>query len=84
VKKEEKMKVLFWPGWWYPNRRDPIDGIFIKKHAEAVSGFCDVSVLYIRSDPMLKDCTYEPEYREENGIPTMRIYYKLPPGGCNF
>jgi glycosyltransferase involved in cell wall biosynthesis len=77
--KGERLKVLFWPGWWYPNRRDPIDGIFIKKHAEAVSRFCDVSVLYICSNPALKDRIYELEYLEENGIPTMRIYIKPPP-----
>ncbi|MCP5108458.1 MAG: glycosyltransferase family 4 protein, partial [bacterium] len=72
-------KILFWPGWWYPNPWDPLEGIFIKKHAEAVSQFCDVCVLYVRSGPQMKSRRYEPEYREETGIPTLRMYYKTPP-----
>lgn len=70
------MHVLFWPGWWYPNRIDPLGGIFIKKHAEAVSRYCDVSVLYITPDPGLTDRKYDLNYSIENNLRTLRFYYK--------
>jgi hypothetical protein len=47
------MKVLFWPGWWYPGRSSPLSGIFVQRHAEAVSLFCDTAVLFIVPDPGL-------------------------------
>ncbi len=68
--------VLFWPGWWYPNRTDPLGGIFIKKHAEAVSRYCDVSVLYITPDPGLKEKKYDLNYSLENNLRTLRFYYR--------
>jgi len=68
--------VLFWPGWWYPNRTDPLGGIFIKKHAEAVSRYCDVSVLYITPDPGLKEKKYDLNYSIENNLRTLRFYYR--------
>jgi hypothetical protein len=40
------MKVLFISAW-YPNRYDEMAGLFVRKHAQAVSQFCDVEVLYI-------------------------------------
>jgi glycosyltransferase involved in cell wall biosynthesis len=39
-------KILFLASW-YPSKEHPISGIFIKRHAHAVSRFCDVAVLYI-------------------------------------
>ncbi|MGB4415747.1 MAG: glycosyltransferase family 4 protein [Paludibacter sp.] len=43
------MKVLFLSAW-YPNRNDVMSGLFVRKHAEAVSIFADVAVLYIIVD----------------------------------
>ena len=40
------MKVLFISAW-YPNRYDEMSGLFVRKHAQAVSQFCEVEVLYI-------------------------------------
>ncbi len=74
----EPIHVLFWPGWWYPCRLNPYSGIFIKKHAEAVSRFCRVSVLYITPDPALKKKRTDWDYREEDGVPTLRVYYRPP------
>ena len=53
------MKVLFLPKW-YPDRNDPQNGIFIRKHALAVSGFCDVKVLRIA-----RDSDMSPKFRIE-------------------
>ena len=43
---EKKIKVLFLASW-YPHADNPVEGIFVKRHAEAVSRLCDVCVLYI-------------------------------------
>ena len=42
-------KVLFL-SQWYPHRNDPMFGLFVQKHAEAVSLYCQVKVLYIQPD----------------------------------
>lgn len=70
-----RYKVLFLASW-YPSRLRAVNGIFIKKHAEAVSKYCDVAVLYVTSDPNMDKKTYDIEYADENGIPTVRVYYK--------
>jgi glycosyltransferase involved in cell wall biosynthesis len=43
------MKVLFLSAW-YPNRYDAMAGLFVRNHAEAVSSFSDVRVLYVHAD----------------------------------
>ncbi len=43
------IKVLFLSAW-YPNRYDAMAGLFVRKHAEAVSLYCDVKVLYVHGD----------------------------------
>lgn len=73
-----RYKILFLVSW-YPSRVHPILGISIKRHAEAVSKFCDVAVLFVTRDKNLKDRTYHIEYSEENGIPTVKVYYKEVP-----
>src|SRR4051812_20311654 len=45
-------RVLFLPKW-YPNRYDPLDGIFIVDHAKAAAAVAEVYVLFIHSDPDL-------------------------------
>ena len=43
------MKVLYLSAW-YPHRYDAMSGLFVRKHAEAASRFCDVCVLYLMAD----------------------------------
>lgn len=69
-----RYKILFLANW-YPSRIHPENGLFIKKHAEVVAKSCDVAVLYVLFDPSLNIKTYDIEYLEENGIPTVRVYY---------
>lgn len=77
------MKVLFIASW-YPNSKDPLKGIFVKKHAEAIKrAGIDIEVLAItvnRSDKL-----YEKKIsktKDEAGIVTHLIelnskFYKL-------
>ncbi|MBK7553901.1 MAG: glycosyltransferase [Flavobacteriales bacterium] len=68
------MHVVFLPKY-YSGRRDPQVGEFIKRHAQAVSGYVQVSVVTILKDPlMLGD--HEEEVTEEDGVWTLRAYYK--------
>ena len=39
---------------WYPNRVIPGNGIFIRKHTEAVALIQNVYVLHIITDPLLE------------------------------
>lgn len=67
----KKFKVLFLAGW-YPNKDHPISGIFIKRHAEVISKYCELAVLYIHDNITQKVTTIE--YSIEEGIKTVRVY----------
>lgn len=45
----EKRKVL-WLCSWYPDKIQPYNGDFIKRHAEAVSAFCDLHIIHVVRD----------------------------------
>lgn len=47
------MKVLFISAW-YPHRNDPMSGLFVQKHAEAVSLLVEVKVLFVYPDVKIK------------------------------
>jgi len=75
VEKTNKLKVLFWPGWWYPSRLSPLSGVFIQRHAQAVVSFCEVAVLYITADPGLAK-KHVIETASENGLRVTRIFFR--------
>ncbi len=73
------MHILFLTPW-YPNRHDAMDGIFVRKHAQAVArqGVC-VSVIRVRSDAKVKD--FEIERHTVADVDEVLVYYpisKLP------
>jgi len=70
----KRLKVLFLPKW-YPNRYDPMPGLFVQRQAEAISLHCDVAVLYIYEDPQCMT-DYEIITSIENNTHVVRIYYK--------
>ena len=43
-------KKILWLCSWYPNKMEPFNGDFIKRHAEAVSLYEDVQVIYVVRD----------------------------------
>jgi len=77
-----KLKVLFLPRW-YPNRNDPMPGLFIQRQAEALTRYCDVAVIYVHPEP---DCPnkYEVEFSEENEVRALRVYYRSSTKGFSF
>ncbi len=72
------MRVLF-ISQWYPNRYDTMAGLFVRKHAEAVSLYCDVRVLYVHADKKIN--RFEVEKRTDNSLTEYILYY---PAGKNF
>ncbi|HEX7502344.1 MAG TPA: glycosyltransferase, partial [Acidobacteriota bacterium] len=78
MEKATKLKVLFWPGWWYPSRINPMSGIFIQRHAQAVSAFCQTAVLYIVPDPGLAK-KHVVETTSEKGLRVTRIFFRPSP-----
>ncbi len=75
--KKIRPKVLFFASW-YPNRTNPLLGTFVERKARAVAALCDVAVVYVGNDPSLRN-TYDLSYTTENGIPTVRVYFRTSP-----
>lgn len=66
------MKVLFLPEW-YPHRGDAMDGLFVRKHAQAVARHADVQVLCAVPEAGLAHATLEE--RHEAGLSEYYLYY---------
>jgi glycosyltransferase involved in cell wall biosynthesis len=66
---EKRTKALFL-ATWYPRDENPFLGIFIKRHAEAVSRYCDVAVLHVQFSR--NTTSHRLEYSVEDGIKTVR------------
>jgi glycosyltransferase involved in cell wall biosynthesis len=71
---EKKPKILFLARW-YPNRYDPMPGLFIQRHAEAVSRFCKVGVVYTHVVENEKINGYVIDFEIVNSVLTARVYY---------
>ncbi len=65
--------ILFLPTW-YPHRYDAMDGLFVRKHALAVSKYVSVTVLYLQEDNLVN--TTEVVSQNTDGINEVIVYYK--------
>ncbi len=63
---------------WYPNRYDPMPGLFIQRHAEAANLFANCGLVYTHQVdvPKLNEGKYFLDYDVINSVPTSRVYYK--------
>ncbi len=68
------MKVLF-ISQWYPHRYDAMEGLFVRKHAEAVSLYADVCVLFVYDDENIKKT--EIIKNQYNSVTEYTIYYPI-------
>ena len=66
------MKVLFLSAW-YPHRYDAMSGLFVRKHAEAASRFCDVCVLYLMADEHVNQ--FDIVEQSTNSVREVYVYY---------
>ena len=67
------MKVLFLSAW-YPHRYDAMWGLFVRKHAQAVSRYAEVCVLYLHADETIRKF----EIVEQNFEKVREIYVYYP------
>lgn len=76
AKVNDRLKVLHLTRW-YPNRWDPMYGLFIQRHAEAANNCCDVGIVYTQQidERICEHQTYVIDFNEENNVPTAKIYY---------
>jgi glycosyltransferase involved in cell wall biosynthesis len=69
-----KLHILFLARW-YPNRYDPMFGLFVRRHAEAVSLKHKVSVVYVtESDSVQKK--FEIVQENHQGVNEVIVYYR--------
>ena len=68
------MKVVFLARW-YPHKYDPMFGLFVQRHAEAAALNDEIAVVYVHPDENAHH-KHEIERAQENGVDTIRIYYK--------
>ena len=68
------MKVTFLARW-YPHKYDPMFGLFVQRHAEAVALFNEVTAIYVHPDEKATS-KFNVERSKENGVDTIRVYYK--------
>ncbi len=65
---------------WYPNRYDAMDGLFVRKHAEAASRHANVAVLFLKEAPENKKI--EIEENDFGNVHEFFIYYPSFPNSC--
>ena len=58
---------------WYPHRYDAMWGLFVRKHAEAASRFCDVCVLYLMADEHVS--RFDIVEQSTNSVQEIYVYY---------
>lgn len=71
MQKDDKMKILFLSSW-YPNRYDAMEGLFVRKHAEAASRIANVTVLYVKN---FTGDSFEIEEEKFKDVREIYIYY---------
>lgn len=75
---KSNIKVLYLPRW-YPNRYDPMPGLFIQRHAEAANLYCEIGVVYVHTLEYQKNIAkYDIESSVINNVPTVKVYYRNP------
>ncbi len=74
---QNNIRVLYLTRW-YPNRYDPMPGLFIQRHAEAANKFCKIGVVYTHVVELEKVKGFSTELSNINGVFTAKVYYNNP------
>ena len=79
---KERKHIIFLARW-YPHRYDPMFGLFVQRHAEAAALFNDITVIYCQQttdngQQSSSNKKFEIVRTLENGVDTIRVYYKKP------
>jgi len=76
--KKNHLKILFIAGW-YPSKKKPVSGIFIKEHAKAVLLYNEIIVLCSEGIGHSTKNIYKIEDNIEDGIRTLRLRFQKFP-----
>ena len=71
----EKRQNIWMITKWYPNREDPQFGVFIQKHARAISLYNNICLIYIHPINNLSN-VFEIDESENNDLKEVLIYFK--------
>lgn len=71
-----KRHILFLARW-YPNREDPMLGLFVRNHAVAVSQLNSVSALYVHAVAGAKK-KFDVVTFDDESVKTCLVYYRTP------
>jgi glycosyltransferase involved in cell wall biosynthesis len=79
MKSSQKRLRILHLARWYPNRFDPMPGLFIQRHAEAVALYADTMLVYTHAveKSMLRN-KFEIDFEEKNGVTTAKVYFQNP------
>jgi len=75
MNKQLHTKKVIFLARWYPNRYDPMPGLFIQRHAEAAAKFCKVGVVYTHVVDDKKIKGFDLDLSMIDGVPTAKVYY---------
>ena len=73
-----RLNILVIAGW-YPSKKNPIAGVFIKEHAKAIQLYNDVVVLYSEGINRFVRKLYEIDDNIEDDLRTLRLRYRKSP-----
>jgi glycosyltransferase involved in cell wall biosynthesis len=74
----DRLKVLVIAGW-YPSKKHPVAGVFVKEHTKAASLYNDTIVLYSEGIDHSVKLVYEIDDNVEDGLRTLRLRYRKSP-----
>ena len=75
-----RLSVLFVANWWYPDDDDPVLGIFVRKHAEAIATGADVQVVHVNDRLPGHAASATCNAAVEDGLLTVRVRYRRGAG----
>ena len=76
--KGEKLRILHIAGW-YPSKKNPVAGVFVREHVKATALYHDVVVLYSEGVDKEIRGLFQIEDNIEDGIRTLRLRYRKSP-----
>ncbi len=72
----KKIKVLHLARW-YPHRYDPMFGLFVKRHVEAVSNFVSATVVYAQKTEGKTDKKFHLDVKRTGKLIEIKVYYRV-------
>lgn len=78
VEAQKRLKILH-IAEWYPSKKNPVAGIFVREHVKATALYNDVAVICNEGVETNIRGLYQIEDNIEDGIRTLRVQYKKSP-----